>query len=50
MADETNNNPAAAKKNEHHTLEYRSEAEWWDENFPRGTADGDWFGYPGEEA
>jgi hypothetical protein len=44
-----NPDPWAPANNQHHFVAYRTEEEWWDDNFPKGPADGDAFGYPGQE-
>lgn len=42
--------PAAPENNLHHTMAYRSEEEWWEENFGKGPGDPDVMGfYPGQE-
>lgn len=42
------NNPASRDKNLHHTLEYRSQSDWDNENLPRGKGDVDYYGDPNE--
>lgn len=41
--------PWAPENNLYHTMTYQSKEDWWDENFPKGPADGDAYGYPGQE-
>jgi hypothetical protein len=42
-------NAADPSKNKHHTEAYRSEEDWWEENFGYGKGDPDRVGhYPGE--
>jgi hypothetical protein len=40
--------PAAPENNLHHTMTYRSQEEWDEENLSRGKGDPDYYGYPGQ--
>jgi hypothetical protein len=45
-----NPDPAAPENNLHHTMTYRSEQDWWDDEFGTGPFDPTFLGYyPGED-
>lgn len=41
--------PDSEARNRHHMGNYRSIEEFYDSNFPRGTADPDYRDYPGQD-